>query len=273
MKKNDLRSLARNPQFIPGIYNYCDRWCERCPFTSRCLSFAMEQEERKRPAGQDRDRRAFWKKFEDSLKGIQELLNDQAKAQGITLAPAEMEKIGRQVERRRRAAEQHPLAKAALRYSRMVDSWFKSGERLLREKGEEVLAQAKLGLPGVKEEVASLTDVVEILRWYQHPIYAKLMRGLDRNEEDEGTSRGPNDADGSVKVALIAIDRSISAWMKMKDFFPAKTDSILTLLVHLDRLRRAAETEFPKARSFVRPGFDTVTTSSADAPEDRRRTP
>ena len=29
--------------FILGIFNYCDRWCERCPFTSRCRSFSMGQ--------------------------------------------------------------------------------------------------------------------------------------------------------------------------------------------------------------------------------------
>ena len=27
---------------IPGIYNYCDRWCERCKFTSQCLLFTNE---------------------------------------------------------------------------------------------------------------------------------------------------------------------------------------------------------------------------------------
>ena len=26
--------------FIVGIYNYCDRWCEACQFTSRCRSFS-----------------------------------------------------------------------------------------------------------------------------------------------------------------------------------------------------------------------------------------
>src|SRR5262245_42488705 len=26
--------------FIVGIYNYCDRWCETCDFTSRCELFA-----------------------------------------------------------------------------------------------------------------------------------------------------------------------------------------------------------------------------------------
>src|ERR1700752_4405728 len=26
--------------FIVGIYNYCDRWCAKCRFTSRCRVFA-----------------------------------------------------------------------------------------------------------------------------------------------------------------------------------------------------------------------------------------
>jgi hypothetical protein len=139
----------------------------------------------------------------------------------------------------------------------MVDQWFKTGESALREKEEEILEQAKLGVTKVKEEVASLTDVVEILRWYQHQIYVKLVRGLDADKEAEATNEFPKDSDGSVKVALIAMDRSIAAWLRMKEFFPDKTDSILTMLVHLDRLRRAAEKEFPDARKFVRPGFDT----------------
>ena len=30
--------------FIVGIYNYCDRWCETCSFTSRCRVFADRAE-------------------------------------------------------------------------------------------------------------------------------------------------------------------------------------------------------------------------------------
>lgn len=66
------------------------------------------------------------------------------------------------------------------------------------------------------------------------------------------------EADGSVKVALIGIDRSIIAWGILRDCFPEKTDDLLSILLHLDRLRRQCEKEFPNARTFVRPGFDTV---------------
>jgi hypothetical protein len=257
MKKSDLQRLTRNPKLIPGIYNYCDRWCERCAFTERCMNFAMQREEDRQAGGPPRDMAAFWKRFEASLKLTKEMVLDMAKERGITFDPAEMDEIGREEERRSRAAEKHPIAKGGRKYIRMVDQWFKQGEAALRDKEQEVLTQVKLGVAGVKEEIASLTEVVEIIRWYQHQIHVKLMRGLDADEEYEAASEFPKDSDGSVKVALIAMDRSIAAWLRMKEFFPDKTDSILALLVHLDRLRRAAEKEFPEARKFVRPGFDT----------------
>jgi hypothetical protein len=33
--------LVNNPRNISGIYNYCDRWCERCPFTLRCATYSV----------------------------------------------------------------------------------------------------------------------------------------------------------------------------------------------------------------------------------------
>lgn len=31
-------------RFIIGVYNYCDRWCERCALTNRCRLFADQTE-------------------------------------------------------------------------------------------------------------------------------------------------------------------------------------------------------------------------------------
>ena len=45
MKAKRLKGLASNPRFISGVYNYCDRWCERCPLSNRCLTYAMQIEE------------------------------------------------------------------------------------------------------------------------------------------------------------------------------------------------------------------------------------
>jgi hypothetical protein len=40
MNSDDLLDMAGNSRFISVIYNYCDRWCERCAFTGRCLTYA-----------------------------------------------------------------------------------------------------------------------------------------------------------------------------------------------------------------------------------------
>ena len=40
-----LKAIAGEVELIPGIYNYCDRWCERCPLSARCSVYLMEQKE------------------------------------------------------------------------------------------------------------------------------------------------------------------------------------------------------------------------------------
>ena len=40
MDMDRMDELARDPRFILGIFNYCDAWCKRCPFTFRCLNYA-----------------------------------------------------------------------------------------------------------------------------------------------------------------------------------------------------------------------------------------
>ena len=99
MKKDDFRKLSQNPKFISGIYNYCDRWCERCAFTARCMNFTMEQEQTEKSGGPPRDTAAFWERFEASLALTREMLDDMVKEQGVTFDAAELEEIGRQIGR------------------------------------------------------------------------------------------------------------------------------------------------------------------------------
>src|SRR5258708_39751461 len=39
MDRSPATLVDTAPQLISGIYNYCNQWCERCPFTERCLTF------------------------------------------------------------------------------------------------------------------------------------------------------------------------------------------------------------------------------------------
>ena len=45
MNKEDFIKNVNDPKNIPGIYNYCDRWCERCSFTDKCSNYAISDEQ------------------------------------------------------------------------------------------------------------------------------------------------------------------------------------------------------------------------------------
>ena len=113
-------------------------------------------------------------------------------------------------------------------------------------------------------EATGLEDAVQVIRWYQHQIYVKLMRAVrgELREEQEILDEFPKDSNGSAKVALIAIDRSIAAWGEIRNHFPLFNKDIMDLLLHLERLRRKVEKVFPAAREFIRPGFDKITLNS-----------
>jgi hypothetical protein len=261
MDKEYIKKLAENPNFIPGIYNYCDRWCERCPFTSRCMNFALSEEQFADPQTHDINNEAFWEKLSEIFQFTLEMVKETAQEQGIDLDSLDIQQSADERESIRNSAKNHECPCAAKVYGQMANDWFDSAKDLFEEKADDLTLQVRLELPDSDpaEEANNFKDSVDIIRWYQHFIYVKLIRAVQGKLEETPQSfeEFPKDSDGSAKVALIAIDRSIAAWGQMREHFPQRRDDIFDILVHLDRLRRKTETLFPDARAFVRQGFDS----------------
>lgn len=263
MNLKDLRKLAEDPRFISGIYNYCDRWCERCPMTSRCLLFAQEEASGSMPA-RDMDPETFVNKLKETFEQTRQMFMEIAAEQGIDLSAIdkdpEVKKKVRRKKKIRDLTKEKDLAKAAMTYIKMTEAFFKKSKKLFKERGQELISALKMELPGDDPEADAieLSDAVEIIRWYQHQIYVKIRRALSGINETGiiGGEQFPRDCDGSAKVALIGIDRSMVAWSRLREHFPKKADRILDTLVHLERLRRQVEASFPAARAFHRPGLD-----------------
>jgi len=248
VNKDRLKKLAADERFIVGIYNYCDRWCERCPQTSRCLNFSISEEEFSDPEAQDIRNKAFWNKLSGILEETLELLKESAEKWGI-----ELETLGgtneiEHIKAKDVAVENHLLCRAAKGYSRWVGDWFSGRETLFFE----IAAAAREGV--------SLEEAVEVIRWYQYFICAKVMRAVrgSLEDEEEGSDEFPSDSDGSAKIALIAIDRSIAAWAVIQYYITDSDKGVIDGISFLDGLRQAIEETFPHARSFIRPGFDEI---------------
>jgi len=239
MRRRNLTELANNPDLISGIYNYCDRWCERCPLTSRCLLYATEQEEDVSHGSQDISNEAFWRKLGSIIQETRVMITEWAKEAGVDLTEPTGEDESR-YRRKRQLVDNHPLARYGKKYANAASDWFRQFDQTM-------------------ERVESLEDAREVIQWYQYQIAVKTIRALSgRREELEEDPELPKDSDGSAKVALIGIDRSIAAWRLMQLALPERAETILPLILQLERLRLRLEKSFPDARSFIRPGFDEI---------------
>jgi len=278
MNRRFLRELAENPDFISGIHNYCDRWCERCPLTSRCIVYATEKadEDMDDPEVHDINNAKFWQKLESIFKEAGMMLAGWAEEAGVDLDAVEVEQEIERDRRKREKVWKDELSLLAREYAQMVQRWFEAEFSVERNLHDDS------GVADSSEEDVSATEAIEVIRWYQFFIAAKLMRAIGSSDRAAQTEDSANaeqlfadeepyedeeydaeaayvvqsDADGSAKVALIAINRSDSAWRVLHRSLPEKTDSIMPMLATLERLRLSTEATFPNAYDFMRPGFD-----------------
>jgi hypothetical protein len=201
----------------------------------------------------------FWRNLEAIFKDANELIKQCAAEAGIdlnTIAQAELGEDGESEDAAR--SESSVLAR---HYAAMVDAWFENELVAAEQFDDDAQFQAKSG--GIEIDAQ---DAFEVIRWYQFFIAAKVFRAfLGSDDElggiypdDMGDEINPaqTDANGSAKIALIAIERSLGAWRVIQSCVPAKEKSITPVMALLENLRTGIEQTLPLARDFMRPGFD-----------------
>ena len=239
MDKEQIRKAVSSPGVIRGIYNYCDRWCERCTLSARCAVFATEQAS----PSPCPDNEAFWQQLHDSLDVAMKLLEEAADEYGVDLDSFVSEEDAH-AEDIETLVRNHALVRQATKYVCLVDEWQDSST----EWGDGDCRETEL------------SECEEVILRYHTLIVAKISRAVRQLFECEQPYPADliYDMDGSAKVALIALDRSIAAWWRMRGQSPGHDTkrSILKCLVLLTHLKDATEQVFVNARDFVRPGFD-----------------
>src|SRR5690349_3025610 len=128
MNRDDLKELATNPDFISGIYNYCDRWCERCAFSSRCFVYATEtvDADLDAPNLRDLNNEKFWRKLEAIFKDAKELIKQCAADAGIDLDAIDQSEAAAADDRESEDAARNEFSVLARNYAAMVDAWFEN---------------------------------------------------------------------------------------------------------------------------------------------------
>lgn len=253
--------------FIPGIYNYCDQWCERCRFQSVCMNFVLGEKikERLREEGDD--------EFpEDDELGI--VLNDDTFDYTIDLLEELAEERGIEVEdiylteRMNRTYWGDDYEDANLEEgeigdilnlndlmrSYMIYEW-------MTDQLQVEIYQAIERLEEDQEEINRIRKIDNALieiGWYLDLLYGKLRRTLAGNylmgrKLIEGET---DDVNGSAKLCMVALEISRKQWDYLSEEFPDYTKEFQQIGVVSGQMLRDLELQFPMARAFRRPGFD-----------------
>jgi hypothetical protein len=110
--------------------------------------------------------------------------------------------------------------------------------------------------------VENLRENFEVFAWYHALIGAKISRAVNgkmsasKEEDEDSRTFVEYDMNGSAKVAMISIERSITSLNALYSLLPEYTGEISELLVKAGKLRNGVENEFPGYKDFIRPGLD-----------------
>ena len=132
-----------------------------------------------------------------------------------------------------------------MRHMTGEDGFFPEGGSSIEETADEIAA----GKAGGNGWITSRPDDFDRAHAIDVAIFDDLL-----NDEDEDDIQ--SDANGSAKVALLGMERSLGAWAVLHQELPEEQDVILDFLVLLQKIRRLVLVAFPNAMAFRRVGFD-----------------
>ncbi len=243
-------------KIIPGIYLYCNRWCEMCPFTVRCEAFGADKSFHN--GEHDEKMKQFWQDLESGIAENEERIVALAAEKGISLSEFDEPTQKKDFDLFQKGAKSNLILKAGRDYEDLVDDWF---DKALEEYGLAMVetkngAMPKLDtiLPGNEKA----NQMFEIVLRFQLQVYLKLSRmfyskGREGAELEEGVEADNPNAVG--KTTLETLKRSFAAWSVIAEKYP-EDKMIFEILILILRLKNNIIAEFPETEKFERLGLD-----------------
>jgi len=235
----------RLPPLVPGIYNYCDSRCARCRFSQRCLThLASERSTRGEPDDDVceqiiRERDPDWREPPQAWLDLLSDANDRCKEmEADEQVQSALAAYDLAIER----ARADRLVVAARHYTSAAWNVARALESLVGSRSDPVVIEAV-------ETIGELAGIIA----------SKTFRAISSSFDEHGEVFDlQHDANGSAKVARLAVAESKHAWYALMDAGRAVGDGVPAAMFRvLDELDAGLAARFPRAMEFVRPGFDT----------------
>ncbi len=246
-------------KFIPGIYNYCDRWCERCRMADRCFLYHREEKRvaKHEVAGKNPyDMDVVIDDVHESFKETMEMLREMTEEEGIDLNAIDTESLPPEPD-----VSEHPLKIKSEKYSFAVHDFLPRLHEIINLEIKDINAGNIISPVEAADNIEEVKECYLIIEWYHFFISVKINRALfgkmeaiQEGEEDDEYAM--SDVNGSAKIAHEALVKSMDAFTKIIEWYKSLRNDIMPFLIEIYGLINAVDKEFPGHKDFKRPGFD-----------------
>lgn len=263
---NELNFMHEN---ISGIYNYCDRWCEKCTYTNRCLLFKQEAEIEIKQILKDEDSPSVWMKdaadnFHEAFDQVNKFMDEEDE---------EYEEFGKddfEDEDDSDSFERNFL-KEEIDDDR-PSTFLKGADSSLILLSEKLFKDffdyyelLKLKMPDELDEKNSksiLQQNIDTLGWYTPQIHIKIRMSywnkhkLSKSKDPEFAEIDEEMLNVSSRIAFIGIEKCITALNFLYQQMPELQSETKSLLNSVFQIRNIFIEEFPASQTYKRPYFD-----------------
>ena len=172
LEVDQMLELATSGKFESGIYNFCDRWCEKCADTDKCYLFAEDefQNGKKLLSGQVNEDEGNWfKDIEHSFAVTERLIERKFAEQGIDIAEvlSEAKNIKSWDDHAEKRYKNAPGYKSARQYMKEIHDFLNK----FHENRLEYLPTL-----GMEVDYSDIKDEIEVISWYCTMLPTKIWR-------------------------------------------------------------------------------------------------
>lgn len=267
-RKPSMSELNFMHENISGIYNYCDRWCEKCQYTNRCLLFKQEAEREIKYLLKDEnvsDDEHFSKVLADEMKDAEKIFNQNPNAEEFfdsfeddeDFEPGDDddeyddfldEEDDSSTEGRKK--EFNPLIKLSEEMFKELDHYYDVAKKHFPEEVEKYDASN----PFIKN--------LQTLGWYIPQINVKIRmcywgkKPLEKAKTKDAQAIEEEMLNVTSRIAYLGIENSMIA---LKEIFSMRKEleaETKLFLSTMKMVRKMFMEEFPNGQTYKRPYFD-----------------
>lgn len=247
-------------EYIDGIFDYCDRWCERCRFTASCKLFHIESRIQTHQLLNDGEMPDAEDIFDFETDDDEDQQNEFSEEYFWDDEEFDFEEDDANAflhieEDDEQSEKIYPVEVLADEYMKKAGDFLKNLDEKFNFSKADINKKKE---PNYKE----LLNNFDIVAWYHMFILVKIKRALDDKYDSHDMGEDfkefmDYDMNGTARIAAIAVKRSQKALQCFLSVLEEYSNEISDMMILLGKILNLMDQVFPDYKKFKRPGFDT----------------